>query len=227
MDKYVYHITKRSKLESIMRDGLIPQIGDNSELCDEPAEVVYLCKESDIPYWVVLLDGDVVLRIENEESEFVYRRFDCYGEFRTHHRIYPDKITEVPIPATADAKLVLQREYLLSLSREIVYVVTSWDKGRSVDFEMMSRVFTVDIEIMSKLNYETLDRELIKGWLSDEGNDGEYTLLDTFMNTPKRLYEVLAEIDNPIGIEQRVAVYNFLKEKLDGCLDINTGGYCY
>lgn len=42
-----YHITKTSDLVSIMKEGLVPQIGDRSELAKEQEPMVYMFKSLD------------------------------------------------------------------------------------------------------------------------------------------------------------------------------------
>lgn len=61
---YLYHVTTEENAKSILKNGLIPKIGERSQLVGETEKYVYLCGRKDVPFWSLILDKPVVLRVE-------------------------------------------------------------------------------------------------------------------------------------------------------------------
>ena len=49
-----YHITTPECVDSILKNGLMAQIGENAKLVGTEDPYVYLCYEKDIPFWMIL-----------------------------------------------------------------------------------------------------------------------------------------------------------------------------
>ena len=45
-----YHLTTEDNANSILKDGLIPHIGERSQSVRELKKHVYLCNEEDVPF---------------------------------------------------------------------------------------------------------------------------------------------------------------------------------
>lgn len=220
-----YHVTKFRNLPSIMAFGLRPGIGERSQLCEEAEEYIYLCEKHDIPYWMVLLQADVVLTINTKVNICKERQYSCYNEVMTKGIISYGDMDIVNPPDTTDARLELQKNYLYSLCSEILYFVRAFHYEHVIDTVDLNSTFDVDMKIMNTLDYQSLDRDIIKQWLLEYGEDGEYTLLDTYMNEDTRLYQKLAEFEHPKTQEVRSKVKEWVETNLHGCLDIDTGGF--
>ena len=63
----LYHITSRANLPGILANGLCPSIGNNSALCRENDQRIYLTDEKSLPYWVILLNikDPVLLKVSD------------------------------------------------------------------------------------------------------------------------------------------------------------------
>lgn len=66
---YLYHVTTEENAKSILKNGLIPKIGERSQLVGETEKYVYLCGRKDVPFWSLILDKPVVLRVEMKDGE--------------------------------------------------------------------------------------------------------------------------------------------------------------
>lgn len=77
--EYYYHLTDANNITDIFRIGLIPKIGDNSTSVDEPNKLVYLCKEKDIPYWVLHTGRKYVLKVSIDSDNKCKLKKYSYG----------------------------------------------------------------------------------------------------------------------------------------------------
>ena len=69
----LYHLTSNDKIKSILKNGLIPQSGHLSTLCEEKEHNVYLTNAKDAPKWANILDKWFVIRIDFPDDE-IYKR---------------------------------------------------------------------------------------------------------------------------------------------------------
>lgn len=60
--------------------------------------------------------------------------------------------------------------------------------------------------------------------LLDLADDGEYTFLDTYNNTPIRCYQQLLKITDPLTRLACETLYDAIVRNFKGVLDLNTGG---
>lgn len=103
--KTLYHITDRTKMTAIEREGLVPDSGKNSWKTSE--DCVYLCDERNVAPWLGILkgiDNPVVLEIDTgdlsgiETGRVFEDRFylnDVYSEYRTTEPVPVTAITEI------------------------------------------------------------------------------------------------------------------------------------
>ena len=98
---YLYHVTTEENAKSILKNGLILKIGERSQLVGETEKYVYLCGRKDVPFWSLILDKPVVLRVEMKEGEV-----DENNVFR--YSYYSETLTETAIPAERIQKAVSQ-----------------------------------------------------------------------------------------------------------------------
>lgn len=81
-EPYLYHLTNKNLLSNILKEGLVPNIGISSKMADEPEPAIFLCDNNSLPYWQILLDRDILLKIKILESG-TYKVFDyeLYKEY--------------------------------------------------------------------------------------------------------------------------------------------------
>ena len=89
---YLYHVTTEENAKSILKNGLIPKIGERSQLVGETEKYVYLCGRKDVPFWSLILDKPVVLRVEMKDGEVNENNVYQYS-------YYSETLTESVIPA--------------------------------------------------------------------------------------------------------------------------------
>ena len=79
---------------------------------------------------------------------------------------------------------------------------------------------------MYNLNYNYTDKKSIINEIKMQVEGIGYTLCDMYFNAGKRLYEMLIEYPEDDLSENRKKIYDYIYKNLDGCLDIDTGGFC-
>ena len=82
----------RHQPKSILKNGLIPKIGERSQLVGETEKYVYLCGRKDVPFWSLILDKPVVLRVEMKDGEVNENNVYQYS-------YYSETLAETAIPA--------------------------------------------------------------------------------------------------------------------------------
>lgn len=111
--KTLYHIMERDKLESVMKEGLIPGRGNNGWKSAE--DFVYLADEKDLATWISVLqhaDDPLILEIDTEGLDIEPgRTFDdrgymgAYGEYRTKGAVPPSAIKQADLGSQLGARL--------------------------------------------------------------------------------------------------------------------------
>lgn len=106
-DNYLYHITNINNIDSIKKNGLIPQIGERRLTCKEVRERhstdlrISLCKKSDITEWRKVLykkeidDNIVVLKVNANKLNLKVRHWANGDEFGCWEIINKEKIEDV------------------------------------------------------------------------------------------------------------------------------------
>ena len=124
-----YHLTNETEVDSILKNGLKPLIGENSESVGETEERVYLTDYDSVKYWARLLNRNVLLEVEmDKEIQFSYQYGDAvstYNEFYVYSSIEPSRIRQIKMPELPDdevnVSILLGYSYTLtSLCNEII-----------------------------------------------------------------------------------------------------------
>lgn len=228
----LYHITDKPTAAKILKEGLKPMIGLNSKLVDETEPAIYLCRRKDIHYWQILLQKFVILGINenaiklDNNSNFKYT---LYEEFIIKHEIPPHAIKRVYMSNNRTKQNYdLCIYYLRNLSR-YCEVCARWydtpnpDKDWFDEIKLDSKLLT---KLLPNLDYSVISKTDIKSNLKEMGENGMYTLCDTFYNENKRLYQKLIEYPNDELTKYRQQIHNYITTNLKGCLNVNTGGWC-
>ena len=225
-----YHLTTEEKLEKILKEGIRPQLGDKSSLVHEKEPAIYLCKKDDLPYWKILLQRPFFLEIVGVDEEQTQKfKYDYYNEYLYKKTISPDQIKSVNPASNIVADFAMTNlclSYLYSFSRYVVacatYYVQEQPEARYGQIKAMTDSL---LAVLPHLNYSVLQKSSIRKALKEYGEDGEYALTDAYEGSGYKLWEMLIHYPEDEFTEGRTTIYNFLAKNLEGCLDINTGGW--
>lgn len=230
-----YHITDEKCADAILREGLVPMTGANSMLAGEDTPYVYVCDKDSIAHWQILLDRDVVLSV-TAGNEYVHNVHDYYG--------YRETVLDSPIPAQyimrahvqCDRKAAMRHlclSYLWMVSGFCTgcaeyYTKQYHDGAHHTDekLECLKQEGTLLTSVLERLDYHVVSKDKIINELKHMGEDGEFTICDTYYDENKRLWEKLAEYGHDSLEKLRLEVKVLLEKNLDGCLYVNTGGFC-
>lgn len=227
MEKYLYHVTTKEKADRILSQGLIPMLGENSVFAGEIAPAICLCKKEDLPYWMILFQRDIILRVNIEGIPMDdHIEYEDYEEWRTTEFIAPDRIKVAHIDLekhTAMQNLCLG--YLMDLSRVTLLCARYYEHKGYMSGKDLGEYLDSMIWVLNCLDYQSLDKKVIVEYLKKEGDSGEYMLTDRYKNSDKRLYSMLPCYPHDKLEEKRRELYGLIEEKLEGCLQVNTGGW--
>ena len=194
-EKYYYHITDKEHLPAILKFGLKPMIGENSNLVNETNPAIYLCRRKDIPYWKILLGKTVVLRIEGIEipNENCYK-YSNYSEYLYFDDISADKIKRVYFSEPSkQAMRNLCLSYISSFNQCAVAAARHYTYPDQGHDERLECLLNVCLAGARKLDYSVLTQGDLRKELKEWGDNCAYTFVDMYMNSGKRLYQKLVE----------------------------------
>ena len=229
----LYHITKKQNIESILSKGLEPRIGRRSKgLEDEP--VLCLTEKEYIPYWKILLGlkSTAVFRIKTIPDDFNEINYTDYKEIRTKKPISPENIelTAIPTNRTARRKamktLCLNRISVLSWLCQSCARLYTDGVQKTMSHREVEEFMINEYRILKRLDFSVLTLEEKRNYLKEYGESGEFTFLDTYWDTDKKLYQ-LSMYDDPYTYEIRHKLEDLITCIFDGCLDMCTGGWIY
>lgn len=158
--KTAYHITKKSNLGNIQKDGLEPRIGRRSNSVDEYTKLLcFTTSLNAIPTWKDRLyentsfDDLVVLAFDLEGIEYI-QRYDSAGDFFTTSKIPPDNVRLVQLVEKSNVQNNVSLENLkdcLIDSKENQYQVLETD---ITELEVESETFDKEKVIEELAEYE-------------------------------------------------------------------------
>lgn len=226
--KYFYHLTDKDALPGILKNGLIPQIGPRSESAKETENFVFLCRHKDIPYWKILINKPVLLRVYLDQEKTEEYGYDCYSEYLVKDKIPPENIKRVyPKIDTVKAMKDLCVSYIYTFSHLVTDFARYYRGDDYVNKERLETQLTVLKIGTQNLDYSSLTKKEIRKELKDAGENGGYTFVDRYMNTDRRLYEQLLYYPEDDFFESRKWLNRTIKNIFKGCLKVNTGGWGY
>ena len=224
-----YHFTRREYVPSILKNGLIPQVGSNSSACAESDAYTYICSWDDAKYWCWLLDRDVLLEFEYYGGfpATVYSYGD-YSEFIVDRPLRA-KFREVVPPYDVHALSVLQQRYMETLSYLVLKGVRMFDNFKGIDAELskwMHEVFAV-VQIVPELKYSDMLPTSLASMITDYSDSGEYSFFDSYNNTLEKLYHRLKfGYEEPVTKIARSLLYNVIVSEFSKAEDLcHCGGY--
>lgn len=229
-NKYLYHVTTSDKLEDILRYGLIPKVGENSKAVGEYKSAIYLCDCENVGKWKAVLGHDTVLRISNIDFDSLSNRdYIFLHEYISYNKIDPKDIEKVTIYTTKQQMEEICGNFTLHLCYLVCKIIRYYDGSYDDDKEFMEKwikyTIRATIDVMHRLNFDSVRHEVIADALINYGTEGEYTFLDTYNNTKYRLYEQMIRFPKDDLYNLRKELYDFIVETYKDYFHIYTGGY--
>lgn len=231
-EHYLYHITDQKTARIILTEGLIPGLGENSQICGEEERTIYLSDWHSIPYWQILLGKLTVLRVKKPEETLVTKwDYTGYSEYCTPIEIPPEQITEYASnearikPAMED--LCLRYLWVLSdVTRQCADYYSRTE--RYLTEEELIRRLSVMSTILTRLDYKGCDQKAILAEIRDIGEDGAFAFTDQYFDTKERLWSQLVRYPDDRIKSYRSRLYEqILYLFSDEQRYCNTGGYCF
>lgn len=237
MSEVYYHLTTEENAKRILKEGLKTNIGERRAMIDDERTGIFLCKKSDVPYWMILLNLPVILEVHDlDELDMEDYSYIKYHEYIYNKDITPDKISRSTIkPRKKKAMEYLCYRYIDSLSSFTVqcavyyYYANDPDiKGYDGEERLESLKYDANalLAVLPNLDYSILSKDDIKQHLKREGESGEYTICDSYEFTGHKLYVQLIHYPEDEFSEKRKQIYEYIKTTFKGCLGISTGGWC-
>ena len=238
----LYHLTSNDKIKSILKNGLIPQSGHLSTLCEEKEHNVYLTNAKDAPKWANILDKWFIVRIDFPDDE-VYERhvkefnYTNYTEYICDTFIPPECIhkSNINLHISDEDYEELLLGYIDTISdicvqfaRYITYYDNDYKNEELIDI-LNCEIKTLQF-ILPHFDYSKINKKAFKEHLIYMGNNGMYTLCDTYeygnfigdKHCP-RLYEMLKISEH--ATDKTKWLYKWLKTTFPRRLRVNTGGW--
>lgn len=237
---YLYHVTTEENAKSILKNGLIPKIGERSQLVGETEKYVYLCGRKDVPFWSLILDKPVVLRVELKDGEVDENNVCQYS-------YYSETLTEAAIPAERIRKsrvsrsltdeqmkdLALSYVDMISLicvkfAEYITYIDDEPEEEAAEDRQAIELTIEALKFTLPHLNFSGVNAKMLRDHLHERG-DGGCTLCDRYEPNWKegekyiRLYDLLNS--HPLATNNTKWLYKWLKKTFPRRLRVDTGGW--
>lgn len=228
----LYHVTTKENLESILKKGLIPNYkSKNSKFINDNRKGIFLCDKKSIPYWMIILKCDTILKI-TIETELINTSFSytLYNELIYDEIIPADKIRKIKPPTKTILNFTRETlcdSIIRSLSNITHACATFYNKNG--DYEYYKDYIngrTAGIKATGeRIDIHKVSDKKLKQMLREFGDDGEFTFCDTYMNTPVRLWEQLIRYPKDDTYKNRKYIHDFIKSHFKNVLYTNTGGF--
>lgn len=243
LPNYMYHLTRKELVPKILREGIIPSLGHNTEsVGDMPG--VYLCPGDDVWCWAIQLGRNALIRISTSKCEEIGFEESDYGfhskEWFTTSAIPAEAIEEVEMPpVTKDQMAEFTKQLMWTLSgicceaARILQEIAELKKNNYVpEFAMRNELYGLSMTaaiytgILSRTDTLALSVRHGTELLLKEIGDGSYAFCDTYMNTKRRLWEILDDESIPEQYRKETgALKKAMQVKLEPYLYLNTGGF--
>ena len=222
---YLYHVTNKENFHKILQTGLQPSIGLNSSHAGEDKPMIYLADAHNAPLWQTILGYQYALRIDMaglpKPEKYEY---DDMAEYMYSEPIPPERIAPVRLADRPRAQGQLCVGYIHTLSLFSLQTAIFLDRYADNDKmrqDLINWASTLN-EVLPRLHWSQMDPEYCRKKLIEEGEDGEYTLCDTWMYSKECLWEQIRKLNTPTTD----ALYEWIKDHLSPYLNVNTGGWC-
>lgn len=216
-----YHLTTEDAAAIISEQGMLKaSYGSNNLLCNEAKPYVFFCDEESVPYWSVLLRKPVAVPFDLRGHHTLnYYNYGLYSEFYLNEDVRIRVMKPVTVAADELVYKRLRERYVCTLS-----VLVTQGLHTNVNKQYWVRDVFGTVAAIERLNFRDASREELTTVLRGLADDGEYTFLDTYNNTPIRCYHQLLKITDPLTCLARATLYDAIVRNFKGVLDLDTGG---
>lgn len=216
-----YHLTTEDAAAIISEQGMLKaSYGSNNLLCNEAKPYVFFCDEESVPYWSVLLRKPVAIPFDLRGHHTLnYYNYGLYSEFYLNEDVRIRAMKPITVTADDSVYKKLRERYISTLSALVT-------RGLRTDVDKQCWVHDVfgTVAVIERLNFRDASREELTTVLRGLADDGEYTFLDTYNNTPIRCYHQLLKITDPLTCLARATLYDAIVRNFKSVLDLDTGG---
>lgn len=226
----LYHLTDKSRLDSILQDGLIPRVGTNSASCGDGTPAIYLSPRDSLADWALILGSDACVEVKWDAARCF--RMETYGgstcEYIVFSRISPEYITECPVPEiTPCIRNRLLRRYVRYNLSHLCSQTARWLDGPSNEewqamLQHSAANYLAILKCIGTADMLQADWDALAQGIEHDGRDGEYTLCDHYFMNKGRLWQQLHKLGTPEAEE----LENWVGTSLQQVAYLQTGGYC-
>ena len=236
----LYHLTTEANATKILKTGLKPHAGKRSKLAGDERYGIFLCEKKDIAYWQIILNLPVLLEVtfdadklasEIESKVMDYFKYTYYSEHIYTKDIPASNIKRVTMQLKtkrAMQRLCVSETYSISRFCELCaryYDEDGYYYGDKELYEDLVADVDTLLFVLPHLDFGSNKKSVINA-IKQAGENCMYTLCDWYYNEGKRLYQKLIEYSEDELTRKRNKLYRFIVKNLDGCLEVNTGGWC-
>lgn len=239
----LYHVTKKNLLTKILKEGLRPSLGNNGLLCDEDANTLWLCPLESVPSWCILLQGDVVIRVDGfpDKNIMGHRSYTEYEEYWTNEGIPAARLSVTDPPTKQELHEVMRhltRNYLHFMSHDCIAMIRadeSWEGTDEVD--KVAEYTLKNLEIIKRLDFSVNSQETYRKEILRISNDEcGFTFSDYYYpgcdpeeypDAGRRCFERIVNLPGKLGEAGRQYGAFIRKTFSDVVLyPTDIGGYC-
>lgn len=233
MNITLYHLTDMSNINSIMQNGLIPKIGENSQHMNETVKRIYLSDKESIPFWMILLNRNALLEITIDANDVEQFKYTSYTEYLCEKTIPQEQIKISKYKPTYSKQHMKQlcKNSMHGLSRCVTlcadfYTRKDWLGDTSIDD--VKHTLSSEILLSERIDYSVMSTSEIEKELKYMGETlCMNTFVDTYFNQNTRLYQQLINYPEDELTSYRTKIYEIIKNSFKNNLETNTGGYCW
>lgn len=226
--RYLYHVTDKAKVPSILAEGIRPLRGRNSGMVGETGDRVCLCTEPQARIWADVLGADAFLRVDTAGlPEPEHRDYDAMEEYLYACPVPPGNLSESMPDRDPEADAEACLGYVMTTSEVLVELFRHMDRKDPEPglVEDMLKTVANLADILPRLPWHAADPDVILDALREEGEEGEYTMCDKFKDTGRRFWEMLRS-DGYGAIERGPELADELEKRLGpGLRKLCTGGW--
>lgn len=226
--KTLYHFTDTDHLPSILRNGLIPQRGNNTQLIGDEREAVFLCDFESVGRWRIILNKPVLLKVCNITYYNDYE-YDGYREYLVDMRIPPENIEVISLCYNSCEKdmFILCSSYLTYISDFTVRCARYYNNSQRTNEDLLDlrRQAIAITFVLPHLDYTVTSLHTWEKQLVQEGDDGEYTFCDCYNGTKMRLWQQLIAYEDDLIAPLRKEIYDFVAKTFPFANELSTGGW--
>lgn len=227
----LYHLTSIDHLQNIMKNGLIPQVGENCKRIGEEKAAIFLCEKKDVGKWRIMIGNTILLTLEGIDITALDKReYPKCSEYRSFKPIAPEHIKAVHYDtgySPADME-ELCSSYLLALSQFTVDCAYYYGSGElNPDEQEFLYSFARDVlTVLRQLDYSIKPMEFWVDVLKDYSDCGEYTFCELYDSDNNiRLWQQLIRYEEDELCGVLFEIYDFIEKTLPFATELCTGEF--